>query len=299
VSDIKLFHLGEKEVKELKGTTVALEKSLQSKIERHLDAFFGITFLASEYSTGKVHGGRIDTLGLDENNCPVIIEYKRAINENVINQGLYYLDWLMNHKEAFVLLVRDKSGKEMSDKIDWSNPRLLCIAGDFNKYDINAVQQINRNIDLIRYKNFGELLLFELVNAVSAGETKSADSSTTGPYSTVTQLFEKASPEVKDFWERLKENLLNLGDDVQLKELKSYFAFKKIRNFACVEFYSKDKKLAVSFKAKPGEIDLGDGFVRELSYKGHIGTGDYLVFIKSMRDIDKAMPLLTRSCEIC
>jgi hypothetical protein len=35
-----------------------------------------------------VHGGRIDTLGLDDNNCPVIIEYKHALNENVISQGL-------------------------------------------------------------------------------------------------------------------------------------------------------------------------------------------------------------------
>ena len=32
--------------------------------------------------------------GIDENCSPVIIEYKRALNENVINQGLFYLDWL-------------------------------------------------------------------------------------------------------------------------------------------------------------------------------------------------------------
>jgi len=53
----------------------------------------GIKFLASEYSTGKIYGGRIDTLGIDENGCPVIIEYKRALNENVINQGLFYPDF--------------------------------------------------------------------------------------------------------------------------------------------------------------------------------------------------------------
>ena len=48
-------------------------------------------FLASEYSTGARHGGRIDSLGIDENSSPVIFEYKRAVNENVINQGLFYL----------------------------------------------------------------------------------------------------------------------------------------------------------------------------------------------------------------
>jgi len=68
---------------ELQGASVAVERSLQVLIERYLDAFLGVHFLASEYSTGKTHGGRIDTLGLDENGCPVIIEYKRALNENV------------------------------------------------------------------------------------------------------------------------------------------------------------------------------------------------------------------------
>lgn len=61
-------------------------------MERHLETFLGVRFLATEYETGKTHRGRIDTLGIDENNSPVIIEYKRSSNENVINQGLFYLD---------------------------------------------------------------------------------------------------------------------------------------------------------------------------------------------------------------
>ena len=81
------------------------------------------------------------------------MEYKRALNENVINQGLYYLDWLMDHKAEFKLLVMEKVGKDIADKIEWSMPRLLCIAGDFTKFDEYAVKQINRNIELIRYKN--------------------------------------------------------------------------------------------------------------------------------------------------
>ena len=89
MSDIKVFRIKGAAVEELKGTSVSVEKSLQNLIEKHLEAFLGVQFLASEYSTGKKHGGRIDTLGIDENGSPVIIEYKRAVNENVINQGLY------------------------------------------------------------------------------------------------------------------------------------------------------------------------------------------------------------------
>ena len=90
MSDIKLFRVkSDAPPIELAGKSAALEKSLQSLIEAHLDTFLGVRFLASEYSTGKVHGGRIDTLGIDENGCPVIIEYKRSTDENVINQGLF------------------------------------------------------------------------------------------------------------------------------------------------------------------------------------------------------------------
>src|SRR5256886_14590010 len=169
MSDIKLFKVSNGSVQELQGASIAVEKTLQTLIENHLEAFLGIRFLKTEHPTGKTHGGRIDTLGLDENGSPVIIEYKRALNENVINQGLFYLDWLMDHKAEFELLVLKTLGKDAADSIDWSAPRLLCIASDFTKYDEYAVQQINRNIELIRYRRYGnDLILFELVNATTA-----------------------------------------------------------------------------------------------------------------------------------
>ncbi|AJT69842.1 hypothetical protein T261_8248 [Streptomyces lydicus] len=35
----------------------------------------GVTFLASEYVIDWVEGGRIDSLGLDENFAPVVVEF--------------------------------------------------------------------------------------------------------------------------------------------------------------------------------------------------------------------------------
>lgn len=167
VSDIKLFRLQAGKAVELQGDASDLEKPLQTLIEANSYILLGVRFLATEYSTGKTHAGRIDSLGLDENNCPVIVEYKQSVGENVINQGLFYLDWLMDHQAEFKLLVMDKLGKPAADAIDWTAPRLVCIAADFTKYDSHAVQQINRNIELIRYRRFGEELLLELANAAS------------------------------------------------------------------------------------------------------------------------------------
>jgi predicted transport protein len=302
MSDIKLFRIQKNEVFELEGRSASVEKSLQSQMEVQLEIFLGVRFLATEYSTGKTHAGRIDTLGIDENGCPVIIEYKRAMNENVINQGLFYLDWLMDHKAEFTLLVMEKFGKKSSDGIEWSSPRLLCIAGDFTKYDQHAVQQINRNIELIRYRRYGDdLLLLELVNATTAVVSTSDAEKTVKPgknqYKTVTEYLAQAKPEQKDLYEEIKAYLLAMGDDVQFKVLKFYFAFKRIKNFACVEVHTGTGKLLVYVKVDPESIDLEKGFTRDVKKTGHFGTGDLEITIASLEDFEKAKPLLLKSYE--
>lgn len=66
MSDIQLFRYGASGVKELSGKAATIEKELQSLIESRMEIFLGVRFLDSEYSTGKTHRGRIDSLELDE-----------------------------------------------------------------------------------------------------------------------------------------------------------------------------------------------------------------------------------------
>ncbi|MDF9408822.1 DUF5655 domain-containing protein [Pelotomaculum isophthalicicum JI] len=283
MSDVKLFRIDGQNVYELEGKSVAVEKSLQTLIEKHLESFLGVRFLASEYSTGKTHGGRIDTLGIDENNCPVIIEYKRALNENVINQGLFYLDWLMDYKAEFTLIALKLLGEKIADAIEWSNPRLLCIAGDFTKYDGHAVQQINRNIELIRYRHYGsDLIMFELVNAVTSqifSEDGGQPEKKNKTEKTITYYLAQANEIIRDRYEALKAFLLALGDDVQIKVLKNYIAFKRIRNFACIEFSPQAGKIYVYIKVNPDTVNLIKGFTRDVRNIGHWGTGDLEITI--------------------
>lgn len=84
-----LFKLQNRKFKKLSLKTLDYEKDFQRLFEDNLEELLNITFLASEYSTS--FGGRIDTLGIDKNGSPVIIEYKKSQNENIINQGLSYL----------------------------------------------------------------------------------------------------------------------------------------------------------------------------------------------------------------
>jgi predicted transport protein len=303
VSDIKLFKLAGAGVSELRGTSVAVERSLQDLMERHLEAFLGVRFVASEYSTGRVHGGRIDTLGIDEDNSPVIIEYKRSTNQNVINQGLFYLDWLLDHKAEFKFLVMEKLGRQA--EVDWSNPRLICIAGNFTRYDEHAVRQINRNIELVRYRRYDEgFLLLELVTPSGSTEGPSdlGDASGGGSLSrpsprSVDELYSQAGRALKDIFEALEEFLLSLGDDVTKKTLKYYYAFRRIKNFACVEVHPQQNKLVVFTKVDPSTVELVEGFTRDVTGVGHLGTGNLELTIRSLADLERAQPLLLASYE--
>jgi len=301
MSDIKLFHIGAEKVDELIGTTDTIEKSVQTFFEKNLEALLGVRFLASEFTTS--NGGRIDTLGLDENGCPVILEYKRASNENVINQGLFYLDWLMDHRKDFQWLVLEKLGKKDAEAVDWSAPRLICIAGDFNRYDDHAVKQIQRNIELIRYRRFGtDLLMLDLLAAtsvkgvpVAAVGTPGGEGAAPGKYKTISAVMEELDAAMVDRFEALRAYLMALGDDVQETTLRFYIAFKRIKNFACVEFRPTTSKILVFVKVDPAGVRLEPGFTRDVSKLGHFGTGDLEITLTKPEDLDRAMPLIKRS----
>ena len=302
MSDIKLFRITSGAVTELAGTTDTVEKSVQVLFETNLEALLGVRFLATEYTT--THGGRLDTLGLDENGCPVILEYKRASNENVINQGLFYLDWLMNHRKDFQWLVMEKLGKAAADGVDWSAPRLICIAGDFNRYDDHAVKQIQRNIELIRYRRFGpELLMLDLVAATSTKgvfiDTKAnlPDGGSGGgnKYKTIGTVLQELDPGMSDRFEALRAYMMALGDDVQETTLRFYIAFKRIKNFVCVEFRPTTGKILMFVKVDPSTVQLEPGFTRDVSNLGHFGTGDLEITLSKAEDLERAKPLIELS----
>lgn len=301
MSDIRLFKISGRSVEEIDGHSVVLEKSLQTLIEKHLEAFLGVRFLATEHATGKTHGGRIDTLGVDENRCPVIIEYKRSTNQNVINQGLYYLDWLLDHKAEFKLLVLEHCDKKTADALEWDNPRLLCIAGDFTKFDEHAVQQMNRNIELIRYRRYGDdLLLLDLVNRVEATPPpgpkprKRLPGDSSAAQSVVEQLA-KADSRLQNLFNDIETYLRSAGDDVQMKQMKWYYAFRRLRNFACVHVQYTKNRFLIWTRLDPKSVVLEKGFTRPWSKIDNDGTLE--ITIRNAKDFEKAKPLLDRAYE--
>lgn len=287
MSDIELFRIGDI-AEEIIATPAPLERDLQRVIEKNMDKFFGVVFLKSEFV---ISNGRIDSIGIDENFSPVIFEYKRNSNENIINQGLFYLDWLMDHKADFKLLVMETLGKETAEKIDWSIPSVFCIAKDFNKYDEYAVNQMGRNIRLVKYKKFGEdLLLFEHLNPPQK-ILKPNSKSPVLPSKEGT-----ISSEFKKLIEDISQYILELGDDVTENEMKHYIAFKKVKNIVCM--HVKKTKIFLWLKLDSKDVIEEKEYIRDVSKIGHYGTGDVEIIIKNSEDFNRAKSLIQKAYEI-
>lgn len=308
MADIKLFEINGSKINEKFVSTVFLERDLQNLIEDNMEMFFGVKLLKSEYT---ITNGRMDSIGIDENNSPVIFEYKRSSSENVINQGLFYLDWLLDHKADFKLLVIEKLGINAAEKIDWSLPCVMCIANDFTKYDLHAVNQMQKNIKLVKYIKYGEnLLLFEHLNSpvikkieISKTDSKSCELNESyeeknkikirGKDKTHLEKLESVPENILNIYKSVCDYIESLGDDIVANQLKLYLAYKKVKNIVCIEIYNS--YVFIYLKLNPDTVELEENFTRDMRKIGHHGTGDLGIKLKSLNDFNKAKDLIYRS----
>ncbi len=161
----------------------------------------------------------------------------------------------------------------------------------------------------VRYRRFDDLLLLDLVTTTAsigpqierkANENeaiRSPQGPVGGKYKTVTASLVDADVTLTDLFEATRSYLRALGDDVQERTLKNYFAFTRLKNFACIEIKPIARKLLVYLKVDPVSIDLQPGFTRDVSNIGHYGTGDLEVTLAQMEDLERSKALLQQSYE--
>ncbi|MGW8398006.1 DUF5655 domain-containing protein [Streptomyces lydicus] len=301
MSSLKAFRIRDGLATEITGSPVPLERDLQTLIENNMEAMLGICFLASEYATGR-HRGRIDSLGLDENGTPVIVEYKRSRDQNVTNQALSYLSWLHDHHHEFESLVRERLGAEAAESVDWNNPRLVCIAGDFTHHDAMAIEMIGRRIDLMSYRLFDDVLTLQLVASVAGatspprGRAPGTDRAcgVSSPKS-VQQYLDESPRELQDLFADLDEVLLS-HNDVRMEPQLHYFAYRRLKNVATVRVQPRNRMLVVNLKLDPDTVELHEGFSRDVRGVGCLGIRDGVeVRIRSREDLARAGDLIQRS----
>ncbi|MEU3692336.1 DUF5655 domain-containing protein [Streptomyces narbonensis] len=308
MSDLRLFRLdADGRDVELRSSTVALEVELQRRIEGGMEGMLGIRFLASEYPTGPWHRGRIDSLGLDEDNTPVVIEYKKGSDSGVVSQAVSYLRWLRSSRHEFEALVKEKLGAEVAEAIDWRNPRMVCIAAGFSHHDRVAVHDLHKRIDLVRYRVFdgGLLSLLLVESAPGTGSPAPARrrlrahevaNDPNGDTKSVQSTLDAAPAHLRALYSELDEALTASGE-VEVDVKLHYIAYRRMVNVASVIFRPKQEAILVYLRVDPDTVELEEGFTRDMRGIGHLGTGDLEVRIASPADLEKATPLLRRAVE--
>jgi len=302
MTNIQLFSLATGQAVEFTNSTASKEKDLQVIVEGNLESLLNIRFLDSEYS---LKGGRIDTLGIDENNCPVIIEYKRHSSDNIINQGLSYLSWLKEQKDAFKFMVNKMLGNEAPEDVDWSAPRLICIARDFSRFDQYAIQEMTGNIQLFRYRIFGDdlLMLEPFASSKSNARLRRKTRSSNGTGSsdtqyTIEQQIAETSEENRSLFDSLAEFHRNLGDDVQERYLKLYVGFLRSKTISRIWPRGKSVEgfwLDLNLDITDEEIDWD--FIGEIPDNENSGVCNTRATIASDDDVEQAKAYIEMSYE--
>ena len=299
-----LFEPSPKGLTPIEQTNFTLEKELQSLIEKNLGPIFNCRFVATEFSTGALHAGRIDSLALSEENNPVIIEYKKVESSELINQSLFYLHWISDHKGDFEMAVQKALGKNVT--VDWSGVRVICIAPNYKKYDLHAVQVMGANIELWKYRLFknGSLYLEEVFQAsanpvdvdvsgknpimVEAGK-KAALARATGVY-TIEEHLEGKSEAIQELIHSAREFICSLDPAIEEVPKKFYLAYKISQNIVCLEPQSKHIKLFLKLKAS--DILSPPKTYRDMANIGHFGTGDTEFTISNESQLEEIKPFI-------
>lgn len=242
----------------------------------------GIKFLAKEY---QIPNGRIDTLGIDENSSPVIVEYKWKENDDVLSQGLFYLDWLRNNKPHFELLVKDKLGND--SEIVWSKPRVVLIAQGFNRYIKSAVRTI-QNVELKTYNLYeGDIFQIEKEYSPYPETVREVKQQTNEPAGEEVYNLEYhlnlTSKNLQEKFQEIREMLLQLPNVEEMSEQKSGITYRTTKSFTRFEFRTNSIQILV--RDPKYEIDAV-GIVKDVTNN----RWGYLGAIKFTEETD---PLLT------
>lgn len=305
-----IFDIAGEQLSAVRQENFALEKDLQKLIENNIETIFGCRFVATEFSTGAQHAGRIDSLALSEDDNPVILEYKKVESSDLINQSLFYLSWLYDHKGDFELAAQNALGSNVN--VDWSGVRVICIAPNFKKYDLHAVQMMGAPLELWKYRLFSNSsLYFEEVFQASRNSTpslpdslgsknavmvaagkKAAATRATGVYTFEERLAGKAE-EIVEMAYTIRDFVLGLDPSIEEVPKKLYVAYKASQNIVCVEVQSKSIKLFL--KLKSDDVPTETVNYRDVTSIGHCGTGDTEFTIRSLHDFEGAKHFITQA----
>ena len=193
------------------------------------------------------------------------------------------------------MLLIKSLGEELAKtmKIDWNNPRVVCIAEAYSKFDIDTVEVVPMRIELFKYR-FYENGIFSL-EPLGASEQKSRSNSHVSiekPIvdNSVDRLLAKGSPALNKFFEIIRSRIVELDENITEKATSIYIGYRVTKNFA--EIYITKKYLKILLR--PIEYDDPKGMVEKIS-DSYGWTLNRRVNLKNAGELEYVFSLIEQS----
>jgi len=250
------------EIKNSKATKISQkefnnELELHQLIDKNLEELFGIRYIKDEHITDK--HGRIETLGIDESNRPIVIEYKKTKEKGQLVQANRYMTWIKQNPDSFELLAR-KNIKNIKGEIDFINPRILCFAQEYSIDD--KCLALSLGAELWKYRYYENEFLFiareeepeQLITTKTKGFIIKKIDREQKKAKTVEQHLQNASKELEDLFIRVDTEIKNISSEVERYTTNAEILYKTSRNFVCLAIQNKNNCLRLLLRTINDEI---------------------------------------------
>jgi predicted transport protein len=297
-----LYNNNSNKLLQVKEKPFKLEREIQNIFESNIQEIMNLQLVKSEFT---VKNKRIDTLAFDkQNNAFIIIEYKRDKNYSVVDQGLTYLNLMLQNKAEFILTYNETLKDILHSKnVDWSQSRVAFVSPSFTENQISASDFKDFGIELWEVKQFEN-------NTVSINSIKKSNGAPSiKPLLENSEDLKEVKENIKvyteqdhlnattdyiaELYEKFKASILNLADGIEIVPQKFYIAFKKGSNISDIEIQKKALKIFIN--AKLGSLDDPKGLAKDVSNIGHRGNGDFQIQIETDKDLEYIMSLIKQA----
>ena len=252
-----LFEIKNNKAKKINQREFENELELHHLIDKNLEEIFGVRFIKDEQITDK--HGRIETLGLDEGNRPIVIEYKKTKEKGQLVQANRYMTWIKQNPDSFELLAR-KNIKNLNGEIDFANPRILCFAQDYSIDDKCLALSLGAELWKYRYYDNETLVISkeeepeQLITTKNKGFTIEKIKKEPRIAKTIDQHLLVASEELKNLFFRIDAEINNISSEVVRYTTNAEIVYTTSRNFVYLAIQNKNNCLRLLLRTTNDNI---------------------------------------------
>lgn len=299
-----LFKTNKQNLSPLKEIPFKLERDLQKVFEANLTLLTQLRLVKSEFT---IKNYRIDTLAFDEEaKAFVIIEYKRSNSNSVVDQGIAYLNLMLDYSAEFIIEYNECFNKTLlRSQVDWSQTKVMFVSTGFNENQKQATNFKDLAIELWEVKQFeGDIIT---VNPIKKSKSAPSIKQLQGAEDTklkkvVSEIKVYTEEEhlqgktdlAKELYERYKEAIIGLNSNVEVVPKKLRLSFRLDYKIIC-DILVQQNGLKLWINLKKGQLDDPKGLARDVSSVGHWGNGDYEIAIKDTKDLEYIMSLIKQT----